>query len=127
MVGAMSEDPHARRDAPGDFTSAASPLASVIEETGGPTDSLPVVDAHPSAGRGVPAHRDLTTGSVPRKLFHQSWPQVVEGLVNIAYQVVDLIYAGLLPDGTRAIAGLGVAQSFAQFGMMSRQGLDQSL
>jgi putative MATE family efflux protein len=47
--------------------------------------------------------------------------------MNVADQVVDLVWAGRLPGGFRAIAGLGVGQSFTQFGMMARQGLDQSL
>lgn len=40
--------------------------------------------------------------------------------------MVDMVWAGRLPGGFRAIAGLGVSQTFSQFGFMGRQGLEQS-
>ncbi|MSP78284.1 MAG: MATE family efflux transporter [Dehalococcoidia bacterium] len=70
---------------------------------------------------------DLTTGSVPKKLFHQAWPQFAENILNVIDQMVDLVWAGLLPGGFRAIAGLGIGQSFVQVANFARQGLDQSL
>ena len=76
-------------------------------------------------GRGH-AYRDLTTGSIPRNLWHLSWPQVLEGMLNVADQVVDLIWAGRLPGGFRSLAGIGIGQTFTQFGMMARQGLDMA-
>ncbi|MSP78283.1 MAG: MATE family efflux transporter [Dehalococcoidia bacterium] len=78
-------------------------------------------------GRGSRTSLDLTTGSVPKKLFHQTWPQVAEGMLNVVDQLIDLVWAGLLPGGFRAIAGLGIGQSFTQLAMMARQGLDQSM
>ena len=80
-------------------------------------------------GGGPPrrVHRDLTTGSVRKHLWGLSWPQMLESVLNILDQLVDLLWAGRLPGGFRAVAGLGVAQSFTQFGMMARQGLDMSM
>ncbi|MBI4202608.1 MAG: MATE family efflux transporter [Chloroflexi bacterium] len=42
-------------------------------------------------------------------------------------QLVDLFWAGRLPSGFRAIAGVGVTLTFVQFGLMARQGMDQAL
>ena len=67
---------------------------------------------HGPPPRQYRGRRDLTNGSIPKTLFHLSWPQVVEGILNIADQIVDLAWAGRLPGGFRAIAGLGVAQAF---------------
>ena len=72
-------------------------------------------------------HRDLTTGSVRKHLISLAWPQAAESVLNIVDQFVDLVWAGRLPAGFRALAGLGVAQSFTQFCMMARQGLDMSM
>lgn len=52
---------------------------------------------------------------------------MAESVLNVVDQLVDLVWAGRLPGGFRAVAGLGVAQSFTQFGMMARQGLDMSM
>lgn len=71
--------------------------------------------------------QDLTSGSVPKALARLSWPQVAERILNITDQLVDVIWAGRLPGGFRAIAGLGIAQSFTQFSMTARLGLDQAL
>lgn len=81
----------------------------------------------PSGGRrGRRAYADLSTGPIPRHIFRLAWPQVIEQLLNILDQTVDMLWAGRLPGGFRTIAGLGVAQTFSQFGFMSRQGLEQS-
>jgi putative MATE family efflux protein len=70
---------------------------------------------------------DPTTGSIPKKLGRMAWPQVAESILNIADQFVDLIWAGRLPGGFRAIAALGIAQSFTGFSRTVRQGLDMSM
>ncbi|MEK7354457.1 MAG: MATE family efflux transporter, partial [Chloroflexota bacterium] len=51
---------------------------------------------------------------------------VTEQLLNITDQMVDMVWAGRLPGGFRALAGLGVAQTFSQLGFMSRQGIEQA-
>lgn len=71
--------------------------------------------------------QDLTTGSIPKKLFLQAWPQTADNLLLIIDQLVDLIWAGRLPEWFRAVAGIGVGQTIVQFGQMGRSGLDQSL
>ena len=83
-------------------------------------------------GRGSPGGRrrggrDLTTGSIPKSLFHLSWPQVAEGAISTADQLVDLVWAGRLSGGFHSLAGVGIAQSFVQFGFMTRQGLDMAM
>jgi putative MATE family efflux protein len=47
---------------------------------------------------------------------------MVEATLNVIDQLADLLWAGWL--GSRAIAGLGVAQAFTQLVMMVRRGLD---
>jgi hypothetical protein len=82
-----------------------------------------------SGGRGrrsLYATRDLTQGSVPKTLFFLGWPQVVEGLLNVVDQMADLFWAGR-GVGSKAIAGLGVAQSYTQLIMTGRQGLDAGM
>ena len=79
------------------------------------------------SGRRRRGRTDLTTGSIPKKLFAQAWPQSVEGILNILDQFVDLFWASRLPSGFRAIAGVGIAQTFTQFGMFARQGLDEAM
>lgn len=78
-------------------------------------------------GRRGRHFQDLTTGSIPKKLFLQSWPQVAENMMLIADQMIDLVWAARLPQGFRAVAGIGVGQTVVQFGQMARSGLDQSL
>ncbi|MBF8299525.1 MAG: putative efflux protein, family, partial [Dehalococcoidia bacterium] len=70
---------------------------------------------------------DLTTGSIPKKLFGQAWPQVIEGILNIADEFVDLFWAGRLPAGFRAIASVGVAQTITGFAGRARQGFDVAM
>src|SRR5688572_8730095 len=76
-------------------------------------------------GRGRPGRRpfrDLTTGSIPKNLFAQAWPQSVEGVLRIVDQMLDLVWAGVL--GTPHIAGIGVAQQYTQMAWTARQGVD---
>jgi putative MATE family efflux protein len=54
-----------------------------------------------------------------------AWPQMIESVLNVADQLVDVIWAGRL--GARSIAGLGVAQSYVQTISSSRQGLDTAM
>ena len=77
--------------------------------------------------RTRPAHvtRDLTRGSIPANLWFLSWPQIIEASLNVLDQLADLFWAGRL--GYRAIAGLGVAQTYTQLVMMVRQGLDLAM
>lgn len=74
-----------------------------------------------------PSHvtRDLTQGSIPQNLWFLAWPQMVEGSLNVADHVADLLWAGWL--GSLAIAGLGVAQTYTQLVMMVRRGLDLAI
>ena len=98
-----------------------------------PPEPTPLGSGEPRVALEAPARRerrarvDLTTGSVPKKLFAQAWPQVVEGVLNIADQTVDVFWAGRLPAGFRAIASIGVAQTFTQFAGQARQGFDVSM
>lgn len=69
--------------------------------------------------------RDLTKGSVRLNLWFLSWPQMVEASLSVVDQLADLLWAGWL--GSRAIAGLGVAQTYTQLVMMVRRGLDLAM
>lgn len=92
-----------------------------------PSGSGPVLSVGDGHGRGRRQRTDLTTGSVPKNLFGQAWPQVIEGILNVADQFVDVFWAGRLPSGFRAIASIGVAQTFTQFAGQARQGFDVAL
>ncbi|MQF48912.1 MATE family efflux transporter [SAR202 cluster bacterium AC-647-N09_OGT_505m] len=74
--------------------------------------------------RSAYATRDLTTGSIPRNLLFIAWPQFVEGFLRVVDQMADLVWAGFM--GTRAIAGMGVAQQYTQMAFTGRQGIDVS-
>jgi putative MATE family efflux protein len=104
------------------------PIAQAAEPASVP---VAVAEAPPPPSGGRRGHRrsrtDLTTGSVPKKLFTQAWPQVVEGVVDISDQFIDLFWASRLPSGFRAIASIGVAQTFTQFGGQARRGFDEAL
>ena len=52
-----------------------------------------------------------------------SFRQMVGGVFNAADQLADLFWAGMI-GGFHAIAGVGVAQTYAHLMMMARQGLD---
>ncbi|MDA1035971.1 MAG: MATE family efflux transporter [Chloroflexi bacterium] len=88
--------------------------------------------ASASATRGNPrrerrvsayATRDLTSGGIKSTLWFLAWPQMVGGVFNATDQLADLFWAGML-GGFHAIAGVGVAQTYAHLMMMARQGLD---
>ena len=71
-----------------------------------------------------PLDRNLTEGSIPRNLFTLAWPQIVAGVLQTLDQLADLVWAGFL--GTRAIAGIGVAQSWGMLAATARFGFDTS-
>jgi putative MATE family efflux protein len=69
--------------------------------------------------------RDMTRGSIPRNLWHLSWPQMAESFFSVADQLADLFWAGRV--GYKAIAGLGVSQTYIMMLMTARMGLDASM
>ncbi|MSQ23345.1 MAG: MATE family efflux transporter [Chloroflexi bacterium] len=70
------------------------------------------------------ATRDLTQGSIPRNLWFLGWPQIISGAVNAIDTLADLFWAGFL--GSRAVATVGVAQTWIQLFNTGRMGLDTS-
>jgi putative MATE family efflux protein len=90
----------------------------------------PPPEAPIAVGHGGPPPRryvgdDLTTGSIPKKLWKLSWPQVVESILNVADQLADLIWAGRI--GTREVAGLGVSQNYVMVASTGRMGFDTAM
>ncbi len=77
------------------------------------------------AGRSRYVSRDLTEGNIPRSLWFLAWPQVIESVLNVADQLADLFWAGRI--STRAIAGLGTAQTYVMVGTTGRMGLDTAM
>ena len=79
----------------------------------------------PKRRRRVSAYttRNLTSGGIKSTLWFLAWPQMVGGVFNAADQLADLFWAGMI-GGFHAIAGVGVAQTYAHLMMMARQGLD---
>ena len=67
----------------------------------------------------------MTRGSIPRNLWHLSWPQMAESFFSVADQLADLFWAGRV--GYKAIAGLGVSQTYIMILMTARMGLDASM
>src|SRR3989304_2146016 len=67
--------------------------------------------------------RNLTEGSIPKNLWFLAWPQMVEGVLNVVDQMADLFWAGR-GFGSRAIAGIGVAQTYTGMAMTGRMGID---
>lgn len=111
-----------REALPGALDSPARTLQSVAAAPGA-VDGTPA--SAPARNRSAYATRDLTEGSIPRNLWFLAWPQVIESMLNVADQLADLIWAGRL--GTRAIAGLGVAQTYVQIGNTGRMGFDMAM
>ena len=74
------------------------------------------------SGRHV---RDLTKGSIPRNLWYLSWPQMAESFFSVIDQLADLFWAGRV--GYKAIAGMGVSQTYIMMLMTARMGLDASM
>lgn len=52
---------------------------------------------------------DLGKGSVGKLLFKLALPAIIAQLVNVLYNIVDRIFIGRIPDGSMAMAGVGVA------------------
>lgn len=71
------------------------------------------------------SNRDLTKGSIPRHLWYLSWPQMAESFFSIIDQLADLFWAGRV--GYKAIAGLGVSQTYTLMLMSARMGLDAGM
>jgi putative MATE family efflux protein len=114
---------------PPDKDKVSSKSDTATSHDDGAATATAVAPPHPPARGGGRHHvrTDLTTGSVPKKLFSQAWPQAAEGVLNIADQTVDVFWAGRLPDGVRAIGGIGVAQTFTQFAGQFQQGFNVSM
>ena len=71
------------------------------------------------------ATKDLTKGSVAGNLWFLAWPQMAESFLSVVDQLADLIWAGRI--GFRAMAGLGVAQTYLMLMMTARMGLDAGM
>ena len=66
----------------------------------------PAVDASSSAGS---VQNDFSQGSVGRAVFRMAVPITLAQLVNVAYNLVDRMYIGRIPDaGALALTGLGL-------------------
>ena len=69
--------------------------------------------------------RDLTKGSIPRNFWYLSWPQMAESFLSVIDQLADPFSAGRV--GYRAIAGMGISQTYIMMLMTARMGLDASM
>ncbi|MBI4498282.1 MAG: MATE family efflux transporter [Chloroflexi bacterium] len=89
-----------------------------------PAPDGPIAFAHGGPRRRRPTHLDrkLTEGSIPKNIFFLAWPQVVSGALQAIDHLADLVWAGFI--GSRAIASIGVAQSWSQLAATARMGLD---
>ncbi|MBI4214096.1 MAG: MATE family efflux transporter [Chloroflexi bacterium] len=70
------------------------------------------------------ATRDLTQGSIPRNLWFLGWPQIVSGAVSAVDEMVDLFWSGFI--SSRAMASVGVGQTWIMLFNSARMGLDTS-
>ena len=103
-------------------TSAPPAPGATAEPTVGPVDGT----GRQGRARSSRFDRNLTEGSIPRNLWFLAWPQIIEGVLNVLDQMVDLFWAGR-GFGSKAIAGIGVAQNYTGFIMTGRQGLDTGM
>lgn len=88
----------------------------------GVTTTATAVPAVGHGRRGVAVTRDLTQGSIPRNLWFLAWPGMVAGVLQAIDHISELFWAGFL--GFRAIASIGVAQTWVQLFNTLRMGLD---
>lgn len=110
-----SIDGNASSDTPpasGDHIEAAEPASSESE----------TVTRRGGRRASAYATRDLTQGSIPKNLLHLAWPQILTGTLRTADQLADLFWAGLIDF--RAVAGIGVSQTWGNFFNTGRTGLD---
>ncbi len=132
----LTSRPSARVAPPVPLTTASLPQTAPLpaREDGRQGDAAEAVAGEGGHGpgrdgkgpRGPAGRPNLSTGSVPRHVWRLAWPQVTEGVLNMVDQMVDMVWAGRLPGGFHSLAGLGIAQTFTQFGQMARQGFDQA-
>lgn len=52
---------------------------------------------------------DFSQGSIPKAIISLAVPMAFGQLINIAYNIVDRMYIGHIPDGRLAFTGMGVA------------------
>ena len=57
----------------------------------------------------TPRINKLENAPIGRLLFSLAIPMIVAQFVNVLYNIVDRIFIGRLPDGTLAMAGIGVS------------------
>jgi len=122
---AVAEPVETAPDAP------AARAASIVTENGASPKADLLSDLGTGRGRGGGrrtsyANLDLTTGSIPKNLWFLAWPQMVEGVLNVVDQMADLFWAGR-GFGSRAIAGIGVAQTYTGMAMTGRMGIDTAM
>lgn len=115
----------ARPDLRGAETAAAQPQNGPLADPGGGGGPRRGWRGRQGGGGGRRYQRDLTSGSIPRNLFSLAWPQFIEGILRVIDQITDLIWAGFF--GHVAIAGIGVAQQFAQMTFTARMGIDWAM
>ena len=77
-----------------------------------------------ATSQSAPARRDLTQGSVPGNLWLLGWPQIISGAVSAVDEMVDLFWSGFI--GSRAMASVGVGQTWIMLFNSARMGLDTS-
>ena len=92
---------------------------------GFPQKGISILGKNRRKSRSGRRERDLTQGSIPRNLWHLSWPQMAESFFSVIDQLADLFWAGRV--GYKAIAGLGVSQTYILMLMTARMGLDASM
>ena len=51
---------------------------------------------------------DFSKGSIPRAILRMAVPMTVAQAINIAYNIVDRMYIGHIPDGRLAFTGIGI-------------------
>lgn len=90
-----------------------------------PQKGISILGKDKEKNRSGRRERDLTQGSIPRNLWYLSWPQMAESFFSVIDQLADLFWAGRV--GYKAIAGLGVSQTYILMLMTARMGLDASM
>jgi putative MATE family efflux protein len=128
---ATSSIPTARSEGASGLTSGQTPSSATTLDSNAPlkTAEKPAAKAgerRAPSRRGRWDKRELTAGSVRKHVWKLGWPQVTEQVFSVVDDISDLFWAGRLPEGYRAIGGIGVAQAILQVTGSLRMGLEHA-
>jgi putative MATE family efflux protein len=73
-----------------------------------PPDAAPLPLTGEAPGTEQPEQNDFSKGSIPKAILRLAVPMTLAQLIHLAYNLVDRMYIGRIPDGTLAFTGIGI-------------------